>query len=61
MRLKIELTTEEAIALRRFTNLHRPLPIEESAALALREYLISAGDLEVVPTIDESSQVEGMA
>ncbi|CAM5419428.1 hypothetical protein ATER59S_02370 [Aquamicrobium terrae] len=61
MRLTIELTTDEAIAFRRFANAHYPLPLEEAAALALREYLISTGDLEVVPSIDEDSQVEGTA
>jgi hypothetical protein len=38
MRITVELSTEEAIALRRFANLHHPLPVEEAAALALREY-----------------------
>ena len=61
MHLTIELSTEESIALRRFANLHHPLPIEEAAALTLREFLISTGDLELAPALEEDSQVEGTA
>lgn len=61
MRLTIELTTDESIALRRFANLHHPLPLEEAAALALREYLISTGDLEVISALEGDGEVAGNA
>lgn len=61
MRLTIELTTEESIALRRFANMHHPLPLKEAAALALREYLISTGDIEVLPVLEEDGDTVGAA
>ncbi|MGN6143526.1 MAG: hypothetical protein ACTHOP_08050 [Mesorhizobium sp.] len=61
MRITIELTTEESVALRRFANLHHPLPVEEAAALALREYLISTGDLVPMMALEEDGEVAGSA
>lgn len=61
MRLTIDLPTDISIALRRFANLNDSLPLEQAAALALREYLISTGDLELVPSIDEDTKPEGRA
>jgi hypothetical protein len=61
MRITIDLSTEEAIALRRFAHQHHTLSIEEAAALVLWEYLIGTGDLELAPAIEEDSQVEGNA
>lgn len=46
MKITLDLTTDEAIALRRFANEFGPLPLEDAAALAVREYLISVGMLE---------------
>jgi len=59
MQITIDLSTEEAIALRRFAGGNDFLPLEIAAALALREYLIGTGDLELSPVLDEESQVEG--
>lgn len=61
MRLTIDLSTEEAIALRRFANGGDFLPLELAAALALRQYLISTGDLEIFPDLDEDTETEGSA
>jgi hypothetical protein len=60
MRITVDLSTDEAIALRRFAKLHYPLPMDEAAAaLALREYLVGTGDLELMPTIDETARLRG--
>jgi hypothetical protein len=61
VRLTIELTTEESIALRRCAGAHHRLSLKEAAALALREFLIGTGDLELAPVLEEDSQVEGNA
>jgi len=61
VRLTIELSPEESIALRRFHAANQPPTLEEAAALALREFLIGTGDLELVPALEEDSQVEGTA
>lgn len=61
MRLTIDLSTDESIALRRFANLHYDLTVEEVAARAIREYLIGTGDLDPKPQIDEDSQTAGEA
>jgi hypothetical protein len=61
VRLAIELTIAESIALRRLANGHHRLSLEEAAALALREFLIGTGDLELAPVLEEDSQVEGTA
>jgi hypothetical protein len=61
MKLTFELSTSEAVALRRFAKLHHPLPIEETAALALREFLIGTGDLELAPALEEDSVTDGSA
>lgn len=59
MRLTIELTTEESIALRRFYAANQPPTPEEAAALALREYLISTGDFEIAPALEVDGDVSG--
>jgi hypothetical protein len=61
MRLTIDLPSDVSIALRRFANMNDPLPLKEAAALALREYLISTGDLELVPVLDADSDTDGSA
>lgn len=61
MQLTINLSTNEAIALRRFAGGNDFLPLEIAAALALRQYLISTGDLELPHVLDEDSPVEGEA
>lgn len=61
MQLTIDLSTEEAIALRRFAGGHDFLPLEIAAALALREHLIATGDLEFIPALEEDSETEGKA
>lgn len=61
VRLILDLPTDASIALRRFTNGIEEITLEEAAVLALREYLVSTGDLEIVPSIDEDSQVAGSA
>lgn len=61
MRITIDLSTEEAIALRRFAYRHHTLSIEEAAALALWEYLVGTGDLELSPALEEDSITDGEA
>lgn len=61
MQLTINLSTDEAIALRRFAGGNDFMPLDIAAALALREYLIGTRDLELSPVLDEDSQVEGNA
>jgi hypothetical protein len=61
MRLTIELTAEELIALRRFFYVSHTSSLEEATALALREFLIGTGHLELAPSIDVDSEVQGTA
>lgn len=61
MRLTIELSTEESVALRRFHAANQSPTLEGAAALALREFLISTGDLELAPAIEEDSVTDGSA
>ena len=46
MRLTVELMPEEEIALIEFAKELSPLPTEEAAAFAIREFLISKGYLD---------------
>lgn len=52
MRMVLDLPTDLSIALCRFAAGTDAFTNEEVAALALREYLIGTGDLELLPTID---------
>jgi hypothetical protein len=61
MRLTIELSTEESIALRRFFHGNEHATLEDAAVLALREYLISTGDLEMEYDLAEDSETVGSA
>lgn len=47
MRITLDLPTDVSIALRRFHAGTGAEKLEEAAVLALREYLISNGDLEL--------------
>jgi len=46
MRLTVELMADEAVALHRLRAELSPLPIEEAAAFAIREFLIARGYLD---------------
>lgn len=61
MRLVLDLPTAVSIALRRFAAGTETSALEEAAALALREFLIGTGDLELVPSLDEDGDVAGNA
>lgn len=61
MQLTIDLSIEEAIALRRFCYGAGLRSLEGAAVVALREYLIRVGDLELLPVLDENSEVAGEA
>ncbi|OJU52362.1 MAG: hypothetical protein BGO03_11940 [Mesorhizobium sp. 61-13] len=60
MHLVLDLPRDVSIALRRFANLHQ-VELEASAVLALREYLTSTGDLELVAALEEDGGVAGNA
>lgn len=60
MHLVLDLPRDVSIALRRFANLHQ-IELEESVVLALREYLIGTGDLELVAMLEVDSNTDGSA
>jgi hypothetical protein len=60
MHLVLDLPRDVSIALRRFANLHQ-VELEESVVLALREYLIGTGDLELVAMLEADSETDGSA
>lgn len=61
MRLILDLPTDLSIALRRFANGTDTFTNEEAAVLALREYLIGTGDLELAPEMEDDGEVAGSA
>lgn len=58
MKAGMTLTPDEAIALRRFAKQHG-LTLDDAAHLALREFLISAGLLELPFDLDEETETQG--
>lgn len=58
MRITLDLPTDISIALRRFHAGTDAETVEEAAVLALREYLISSGDLEMEPALEEKRAIE---
>lgn len=61
MKLTVELMPEEAIALRKLMYELSPLPIEEAAAFAIREFLVSHGYVEPLRELDEDTETVGEA
>lgn len=60
MNIAIALDTAERIALRRVAAAHG-LSLEQAAAVALREYLIQNGYLEIEHELDEATETAGSA
>lgn len=60
MKITLTLSTDERIALRRLAY-QTGKSNEDAAAFALREYLISTGDLETPNDLDEDTETEGSA
>lgn len=60
MKITLTLLTAERIALRRFANATGK-SLEDAAHLALREYLISTGDLELLHELDAETETVGSA
>ncbi len=60
MKITLTLSTDERIALRRFANATGK-SLEDAAHLALREYLISTGDLELLHELGEDAETVGEA
>lgn len=58
--LSVDLSTEERLALRRLAAEHG-LSLEQAAALALREWLIQNGYLELEHELDEATETAGSA
>lgn len=58
--ISIALASHDCMALRRFAN-ELGEPIEEAAAIALRDWLIGCGYLEVALELDEDTETEGKA
>lgn len=59
MKLTLDLSTETSVGLRRLAN-EQDLDLETAAAIALREFLMLGGWIEV-PLIDEETPTEGNA
>lgn len=60
MKITIELATDEAIALRRFAN-ETGEELDAAAHLAIREFLIGVGMLELPHELDEDTETAGEA
>ncbi|MET3790689.1 hypothetical protein [Aquamicrobium terrae] len=60
MKITLTLLTDERIALRRFANATGK-SLDDAAHLALREYLISTGDLEMLHELGEDTETAGEA
>lgn len=60
MKITLTLATDEAIALRRFAN-ETGEELEDAAQLAIREFLISVGMLELPHELDEDTETVGEA
>lgn len=57
MRINLDLPADVSIAMRRFANGADVETLEEAAVLALREYLISSGDLELDSSLEEKQAI----
>lgn len=60
MKITLDLATDESIALRRFAN-ETGEDLKDAAQLAIREYLISVGMLELPHELDEDTETQGEA
>lgn len=61
MRITLDLATDERLALRRLAAELGNYPLEEAARLALRDYLISSGYLDLPADLDEDTETMGEA
>jgi hypothetical protein len=61
MSLSLTLSTAERLALRRFAAEFDLATLEDAAAAALRDFLITAGYLELPHELDEESETMGEA
>lgn len=61
LQITIDLSTEEAIALRRFCYGAGLPSLADAAVLALREHLMRVGEMELLPELDADSEVAGSA
>jgi len=60
MQITLTPSTAERIALRRLAS-ETGKGLEEAPALALQEYLICTGDLELASALDEDTEIAGEA
>ncbi len=60
MKITLTLSTDERIALRRFAKATGK-SLDDAAHLALREYLISIGDLELLHELGAETETAGSA
>ena len=60
MRITIDISTDERLALRRFAN-ETGQDLEAAAHIGLREFLINAGFLEPERELDYDTETEGTA
>lgn len=60
MKLTLALPTDERLALRRLA-LERDVSLDQAAQIALRDWLIGHGYLELAPEIDEETETVGEA
>lgn len=58
MKLPLALPADVSIALRRMAN-QEGLSLEQAAEIALRDWLIGNGHLELEPELDEDTETEG--
>lgn len=60
MKITLDLATDESIALRRFAS-ETGEDLDAAAHMAIREYLISVGMLELQHELDEDTETQGEA